>query len=87
MNGYQIVSTALLTQAIGPNGTTTLSVACPIGKRVMGGGYESTIILPLHPVASFPPTVDTWRVTLRLSQDTGATIQFRVYAVCGNAIN
>jgi hypothetical protein len=87
MNGYQIVSTALFTQTLAANGTTTLSVACPIGKRVFGGGYEATITLPLSPVSSFPPTTDTWRVTLRLNQDTGATIQFRVYAVCGNAIS
>jgi hypothetical protein len=41
----------------------------------------------LHPLASFPPTVDSWRVTLRLSQDTNATIQFRVYAVCATVTN
>jgi hypothetical protein len=63
-----------------------MTVTCPVGKRVLGGGYESSTGFVLHPVASYPPTVDSWKVTLRLSQDT-ATIQFRVYAVCANVLN
>jgi len=84
VSGYQIVSTALATLTLVGNTTTTMSVTCPVGKRVVSGGYDSqhaTGVL-LHPVAMFPPTWDTWRVTLRLSQDTAATFQFRVYAIC-----
>jgi hypothetical protein len=87
VSGYQIVSTGLITQSVAANGTTTLSVTCTTGKRVFGGGFEATTTLPLYPVSSYPPTTDTWRVTLRLGQDTAATIQFRVYAVCGTVLN
>ena len=88
LTGYQLVSTALFTQALTANQTVTLSVACPAGKRVFGGGYESVTGLAIvHPIATYPPTVDSWRVTLRLSQPTDATIQFRVYAVCATATN
>ena len=82
MSGHQLVSTALFTQTVAANGTTTLTLACPVGKRALGGGYESVGSAVLHPMASYPPTVDSWKVTLRLSQDTPATIQFRVYVVC-----
>src|SRR4030095_13962507 len=78
---YQIVSTGLVPVPVVANGTATMSVTCPSGKRVLGGGYESSTVFVLHPVASYPATVDSWKVTLRLSQDA-ATIQFRVYAVC-----
>ncbi len=87
VSGYQIVSTALFTQNVAANGTTTLSVVCPTGKRVFGGGFEASTGVALHPVSSYPPTTDTWRVTLRLSQDAPATIVFRVYAVCGSVLN
>jgi hypothetical protein len=87
-SGHQVVSTALFTQPLTANQTVTLSVACPVGKRVFGGGYESvTGNAIVHPVAMYPPTVDSWRVTLRLSQSADATIQFRVYAVCATATN
>jgi hypothetical protein len=77
----------LITQSVAANATTTLTVTCPAGKRVLGGGYESYGNATLHPMASYPFTVDSWRMTLRLSQDTGASIQFRVYAVCATVAN
>jgi len=67
--------------SVAANGTYTLWATCPSGKRVLGGGYESSSVFVLHPVASYPSAVDTWKVILRLSQDA-ATIQIRVYAVC-----
>jgi hypothetical protein len=77
-----VVSTALLTLSLLANQQTTQEVACPVGKRVLGGGYESGANAVLHTLASFPPTQSSWRVVLRLSQDTAATVTFRVYAVC-----
>jgi hypothetical protein len=90
VSGYQIVSTGLITQTVPGQGTTTLTVTCTTGKRVFGGGFEvptTTPAVPLHPVSMYPTTTDTWKVTLRLDQDAAATIQFRVYAVCGNVLN
>jgi len=85
VSGQQVVSTALMTVSLLANAQTTLEVACPTGKRVLGGGYETNANLVLHTLASFPPTQTTWRVVLRLSQDTAATFTFRVYAVCAFA--
>jgi hypothetical protein len=85
ISGQQVVSTGLLTVNLLANQQTTLEVVCPAGKRVFGGGYESNANAVVHPLASFPPNVTTWRVVLRLSQDTSATFTFRVYAVCATA--
>lgn len=82
MSGYGIVSTALFTQSVPANGTTSLTAVCPTGKRALGGGYESAGAAPLQTMVSMPVGVDSWKVTLRLYQDTAATIQFRVYVVC-----
>jgi hypothetical protein len=77
-----VVSTALMTLTLAANQQTSLDVTCPTGKRVLGGGYESGANAVLHTLASFPPTQSSWRVAIRLSQDTSATVTFRVYAVC-----
>jgi hypothetical protein len=75
-----------LTVSVAPNAVTTLTVACPVGKRVFGGGYESNTNAALvHPVATYPPTQDSWRVILQNDQSTAASIQFRVYAVCATS--
>jgi len=77
-----VVSTGLVTLNLLANQQSTLEVACPTGKRVLGGGYETNANAVVHTLASFPPTQSTWRVVVRLSQDTAATFTFRVYAVC-----
>jgi hypothetical protein len=83
VSGYQIVFTALTVVTINGNSTTTLTATCPAGKNVIGGGYESSVgAWVLHPVSMFPPAIDSWRVTLRLSQVPAATFSFRVYAIC-----
>jgi len=64
---------------------STMDVTCPVGKRVFGGGYETSANAIVHTLASFPPTQSSWRVTIRLSQPTAATVLFRVYAVCATA--
>jgi hypothetical protein len=87
VSGYQLVSTGLVSLSVAGNGTTTLTVTCPTGKRVLGGGHESSAGFNLQPVASYPLTVDTWKVTLRLNQESAATVQLRVYALCANVLN
>jgi hypothetical protein len=82
-----IASTALTTVSLFANAQTTLELACPNGKRVLGGGFEASVNLVLHPIASFPPTPSSWRVVVRLSQDTAATFSWRVYAVCATVLN
>jgi hypothetical protein len=62
-----------------------------VGKRVFGGGYETTSTTGSVPgvlvVSSSPTSVSSWSVTLRLSQDGTATFQWRIYAVCATATN
>ena len=87
ISGYFIASTPSTTVTVAGNSTTSMSVSCPAGKNVIGGGYESTQVAgvnyALHPVAMFPSAADTWRVTLRVSGINNAvTITFRVYAIC-----
>ena len=83
-----IASTALATVSLLSNQQTTLEVTCPNGKRVLGGGYDSTPVnSALHTIASFPASAFSWRVIVRLSDANAATISWRVYAVCATVLN
>jgi hypothetical protein len=67
------------------NEQRTFDLVCPNSKRVFGGGYETNFDATIVPIASFPVSPTTWRVTVRLSQPVAATFNFRVYAVCATA--
>ena len=83
VSGLQTVFTALSTVTVDPGQSTSMSVTCPVGKNVSGGGYDSpTAGLLLTAVSSFPTAADTWRVTLRLSEATRSSFQLRVYGIC-----
>jgi hypothetical protein len=83
VSGLQIVSTAMVNVTLDPTQATTMTVTCPVGKNVIAGGYDSpTAGLALQAVSSYPSALDTWRVTLRLSQTTRETFQLRVYGIC-----
>ena len=85
VSGLQTVFTGMTTVTADPSQSVTMTVTCPVGKNVIGGGYDSpTAGLMLNAVSSFPSTADTWRVTLRLSETTRSTFQLRVYGVCAN---
>ncbi|HKB36866.1 MAG TPA: hypothetical protein VKD72_10455 [Gemmataceae bacterium] len=80
--------TALTSASLLSNQQTTLELTCPNGKRVLGGGYDSTpISAALHTIASFPATAFSWRVIVRNSQPDAVTFSWRVYAVCGTVLN
>ena len=81
-----IASTAMFTLNLLANQQTSLDVTCPNGKRVLGGGWETNNpSANVHALSSYPLTQSSWRVVVRLSQDTGATVAFRVWAVCATA--
>lgn len=83
-----IAMTALTQVSLLANQQTSLDLTCPNGKRVLGGGYDSTPINGvLHTIASFPVTAFSWRVVIRLSQPDAAAFSWRVYAVCGTVLN
>ncbi|HEY4279426.1 MAG TPA: collagen-like protein [Conexibacter sp.] len=81
VSGYQIVtqSTPLAT------GTTpqTLTVACPAGKVVLGGGGSPSGDLHAAVTASFPAGSSVWSIT---ASAPDATSSWRVtgYAICAN---
>jgi hypothetical protein len=80
--------TALTTVSLLADQQTTLELTCPNGKRVLGGGYDSTPVNGvLHTIASFPSSAFAWRVVIRNSQASALTFSWRVYAVCGTVLN
>jgi hypothetical protein len=83
VGGYEVVF-GRTQETINGNRTSNGVAACPVGKRIIAGGFENANVnLPLYPVASFPSVDDnSWKVTLRLNQITAALVEFRIYAVC-----
>ncbi len=82
---YERVVLAFPIAAMNGNTTRTVIVGCPAGKKVMGGGFESSNVnIALHPVASYPSSDAAWVVTMRLSTVTAVTVPFelRAYALC-----
>jgi hypothetical protein len=90
ITGHSLASTGLSTVTLTGTQTTTQVVSCG-AKRVFGGGYETSSTTGSIPgvlvVSSYPTSISTWSVTLRLSQDASATFQYRVYAICASATN
>ena len=84
----QVVSTGLITVTLPADQTTSLEVACLVGQRVFGGGWETTsataTAVSVHPISSFPSTATKWKVVLKNSQGVQVIFNFRVYAVCAS---
>ena len=97
LNGYEPVAADSALFASVPNGAfVSGSVACPVGKRPLSGGFEPLVagttgnpptpgngsVVFLTAVSS-APTTDGWSVSLRNSSGTTRTnVQFRVWALC-----
>ena len=63
-----------------------MTVACPTGKRLLGGGVRLNPILPQLAVQqSFPDDDNTFRASVREVTATGANWSITVYAVCAVA--
>jgi hypothetical protein len=85
--GYEIVQVVSPAAPVTLSGfaTLTATATCPVGKSVIGGGYESLAgdAIKLSLIASHPSGTDTWRVILRNPGVVQAfTVQLRVYAIC-----
>ena len=63
------------------NGPTTLTVVCPVGKVVTGGGYSADEQLPVRTNAPVPP--DRWTVVVVPYAPMTST-PITAYAVCVN---
>ena len=70
------------------NSTTTraMSIACPTGKRLFGGGVRLNPVLPQLAVQqSYPDNDNTYRANVRELTATAAAWSITVFAVCGAA--
>jgi hypothetical protein len=64
----------------------TAAMACPTGKRLLGGGARVNPILPQVAIASsYPDNDNTYRAFAREVTATGASWSLTVFAVCANA--
>lgn len=76
-------------ETTGPSNSTTSKttfLACPEGKRLVGGGARlSNSTLPVGIIASFPDNDNIWRATAREMAATAASWSLTVYTVCANA--
>jgi hypothetical protein len=88
VSGYERVQGDSPTLQLAPTVTSSVSVACPAGKRAVAGGFEmvSMSSQSLSVIGSLPvdtTTSSSWRVAFRNST-TGSisNIQVRVHAIC-----
>ncbi len=84
MSGYQRVSAASANNTTTPK---TISVNCPAGKKVTGGGGSVTNSDDVGLTQSFPADDDTWTAKgADLDGFGSATWTLTVYAVCVTAL-
>jgi Collagen triple helix repeat (20 copies) len=77
VSGSQIVSNAASVAAVT---TITVSVSCPAGTILLGGGYQvSNTAADQRIPASYPSASGTWTATI---QNKLTPVTFTVYAVC-----
>jgi hypothetical protein len=67
------------------NVNQTVSVACPAGKKVLGGGWETTATKQVFLLDSSPASDGSgWTIRWRQSDTNGRTLT--VQAVCAQAL-
>jgi len=63
-----------------------MSVACPTGKRLFGGGVRlNPVLAQLAVQQSYPDNDNVYRANVREVTATGAAWSITVFAVCGTA--
>ena len=82
MSGYEIVFTQSASSSAGPKIATA---TCPTGKRVVGGGYATTITNATGASSSRPSGNSAWIVTATEFIPTNLNWLVSAYAVCVNA--
>ena len=61
-------------------------MACPAGKRLLGGGARVNPVLPQVAIASaYPDDDNTYRAFAREVSPTGSNWSLTVYAICAVA--
>jgi hypothetical protein len=83
LSGLERVESTSATNTIN---SKTQTMACPAGKRLLGGGARLNPILTQVAIqTSFPDNDNVYRVTAREIVNTGATWSLTVFAVCATA--
>jgi hypothetical protein len=76
-------------EATSPSNSTTtraMSITCPTGKRLLGGGVRLNPVLPQLAVQqSYPDNDNTYRANVREITATGSNWSITVFAVCAVA--
>jgi hypothetical protein len=81
IRGYEIVKSLAIAN---PGSTTTTgTVTCPAGKKVLGGGAIALGLGKQSINGSFPATATQWQVDMNNSSPVESN--FRVFATCANA--
>jgi hypothetical protein len=86
VSGYEMVTVLSPMVNVAGGSTASAFASCPIGKRVLSGGFVGLAnSLLLVPITSYPSVANTWHVTLRNPTTTTISgVQFRVVAICIN---
>lgn len=81
ITGYRVVTPGPVSfGALGPV-AQTVSVSCPAGQSVVGGGVDSHSP-QAYISSSYPSAADTWTIREKLTVDVGYIESFTPYAVC-----
>jgi hypothetical protein len=81
IRGYEIVKSLAI---LNPASTTTRgTVACPVGKKVQGGGAIALGLRGQSINSSFPASATQWVVEMTNGSPVGSN--FVVFATCANA--
>jgi len=74
------------TSATNSTPSRTAAMACPAGKRLLGGGARVNPVLPQVAIASaYPDDDNTYRAFAREVSPTGSNWSLTVYAICAVA--
>lgn len=81
--GLSAVERVEVTSASNSSSTRTAAMACPAGKRLLGGGARLNPTLPQVALqSSFPDNDNIYRPTAREIVPTGSSWSLTVFAVC-----
>jgi hypothetical protein len=78
VSGYEIINTM---GTLPTNGTVSVVATCPLGKRVLGGGYVVPSEADTAPL-SRPEADNAWRVDFKSNGGSGTA---SVFAICAAA--
>jgi hypothetical protein len=83
-NTNGVLSYTFKSTAISGNGLTTMSVTCPTGGQMVGGGYTVYPDTPVDIRANFPSSKNSWEVDVYNARAKGGILTVYVYYYTGD---